>query len=66
MQQVPEEIERVMVGIQAYLSIRRRVSDVGVSVFEDIDAPDKATNEKVRSLYNLFLFCEFILACSVA
>ncbi|KAM7526901.1 hypothetical protein LguiA_016803 [Lonicera macranthoides] len=45
-EQVPEEIERVMVGIQAYLSIRRRVSNVGVSVFEDIDAPGKATNEK--------------------
>ncbi|KAI3729336.1 hypothetical protein L6452_17992 [Arctium lappa] len=27
--QIPEEIERVMVRIEAYLSIRRRVSDVG-------------------------------------
>lgn len=36
-EQIPEEVERVMVGIEAYLSIRRRVSDVGLSVFEDIN-----------------------------
>ncbi|CAH1449725.1 unnamed protein product [Lactuca virosa] len=36
-EQIPEEIERVMVGIEAYLSIRRRVSDVGLSVFENIN-----------------------------
>ncbi|GLT51049.1 hypothetical protein SLA2020_244960 [Shorea laevis] len=34
-EQVPEEIERVMAGIQAYLSIRRQVSDTGLSFFED-------------------------------
>uniref|UniRef100_A0A5B7BA70 Nuclear cap-binding protein subunit 1 n=1 Tax=Davidia involucrata TaxID=16924 RepID=A0A5B7BA70_DAVIN len=45
-EQVPEEIERVMVGIEAYLSIRRRVFDVGFSVFEDIDETEKATAEK--------------------
>ncbi|XWS52573.1 hypothetical protein CRYUN_Cryun11dG0082400 [Craigia yunnanensis] len=35
MEQVPEEIERVLVGIQAYLSIRRLTSDSGLSFFED-------------------------------
>lgn len=52
MQQVPEEIERVMVGIEAYLSIRRHVSDVGLSVFEVTANTDKAHDEKVW-----FLFC---------
>lgn len=47
MQQVPEEIERVMVGIEAYLSIRRHVSDVGLSVFEDINKIDKLHVEQV-------------------
>ena len=32
--QVPEEIERVMVGIKAYLSIRRHNSDIGLSFFD--------------------------------
>lgn len=40
-EQIPEEIERVMVGIEAYLSIRRHVSNVGLSVFEDINKIDK-------------------------
>ncbi|KAJ8770900.1 hypothetical protein K2173_022072 [Erythroxylum novogranatense] len=34
-EQVPEEIERVMVGIQAYLSFRRHSSDTGLSFFEE-------------------------------
>lgn len=45
-EQVAEEIERVMVGVEAYLSIRRRVSDAGVSVFEDIEETNNAVNEK--------------------
>ncbi|KAL8033174.1 hypothetical protein ABFS82_13G145400 [Erythranthe guttata] len=36
-EQIPEEIDRVMVGIQAYMSIRRHVSDAGCSPFEFID-----------------------------
>lgn len=36
-EQVPEEIDRVMMGIQAYMSIRRHVSDAGCSAFEYID-----------------------------
>ncbi|KAJ9139749.1 hypothetical protein P3X46_030453 [Hevea brasiliensis] len=36
-EQVPEEIERVMVGIEAYLSIRRHNSDTGLSFFEEYD-----------------------------
>nr|XP_043621052.1 nuclear cap-binding protein subunit 1 isoform X2 [Erigeron canadensis] len=45
-EQIPEEIERVMVGIEAYLSIRRHVSDVGLSVFEDMNKSDKLHVEK--------------------
>lgn len=47
MQQIPEEIERLMVGIQAYLSIRRRLSDIGLAVFEDMEKIDKLHNEQV-------------------
>jgi hypothetical protein len=47
MQQVPEEIERVMVGIQAYLSIRRHASDSGLSFFEDDDETKNGLCEKV-------------------
>ncbi|XP_044482612.1 nuclear cap-binding protein subunit 1-like isoform X2 [Mangifera indica] len=36
-EQVPEEIERVMVGLEAYLSIRRHASDTGLSFFENDD-----------------------------
>ncbi|KAK4763581.1 hypothetical protein SAY87_013019 [Trapa incisa] len=37
LEQAPEEIERVMVGIEAYLSIRKHVSDEGLSYFEADD-----------------------------
>ncbi|KAJ6964482.1 nuclear cap-binding protein subunit 1 [Populus alba x Populus x berolinensis] len=37
LQQVPEEIESVMVGIEAYLSIKRHNSDTGLSFLEDDD-----------------------------
>lgn len=47
MQQAPEEIERVMVGIQAYLSIRRHNSDTGLSFFEDDGESGKGIVEKV-------------------
>jgi nuclear cap-binding protein subunit 1 len=40
MQQVPEEIESVMVGIEAYLSIKRHNSDTGLSFFEDKSGSD--------------------------
>lgn len=39
-EQVPEEIERVLVGIEAYLSIRRHTSDSGLSFFEDDESGD--------------------------
>ncbi|GKV16579.1 hypothetical protein SLEP1_g27201 [Rubroshorea leprosula] len=45
-EQVPEEIERVMAGIQAYLSIRSHVSDTSLSFFED-DETGKDLAEKV-------------------
>lgn len=47
MQQVPEEIERVMVGIEAYLSIRRHGSDDGLSFFEDDGEIEKENGDKV-------------------
>ncbi|XP_051140947.1 nuclear cap-binding protein subunit 1 isoform X4 [Andrographis paniculata] len=40
-EQVPEEIDRVMVGIQAYMSIRKHVSDSGCSVFENVYESDQ-------------------------
>ncbi|XP_015571307.1 nuclear cap-binding protein subunit 1 isoform X2 [Ricinus communis] len=45
-EQVPEEIERVMVGTEAYLSIRRHNSDTGLSFFEDDDESGKGFTEK--------------------
>ncbi|GAV75425.1 MIF4G domain-containing protein/MIF4G_like domain-containing protein/MIF4G_like_2 domain-containing protein [Cephalotus follicularis] len=45
-EQVPEEIERVMAGVQAYLSIRRRAYDPGLSFFEDDDESVKGPGEK--------------------
>ncbi|KAF3454275.1 hypothetical protein FNV43_RR04722 [Rhamnella rubrinervis] len=45
-EQVPEEIERVMVGIEAYLSIRRHGSDTGLSFFEDDDDSEKGNSDK--------------------
>lgn len=47
MQQVPDEIERVMVGVEAYLSIRRHASDRGLSFFEDDDEAKNGLGEKV-------------------
>lgn len=47
MQQVPEEIERVMVGIEAYMSIRKHVSDDGLLFFEDEDENEEGLKEKV-------------------
>lgn len=50
-QQVPEEIDRVMVGLEAYLSIRRHATDTGLSFFEeDDDESGKGVVEKVWSL----------------
>ncbi|KAH8520193.1 hypothetical protein H0E87_001604 [Populus deltoides] len=46
MQQVPEEIESVMVGIEAYLSIKRHNSDTGLSFFEDDDESGSDVVEK--------------------
>ncbi|PIA44491.1 hypothetical protein AQUCO_01700232v1 [Aquilegia coerulea] len=45
-EQVPEEIERVMVGIEAYLSIRKHVYDTGFSVFDFDDESDKSLDVK--------------------
>lgn len=48
MQQVPEEIERVIVGIEAYLSIRRHASESGLSFFEDDGGGEQENNDKVH------------------
>ncbi|KAL8151569.1 hypothetical protein V2J09_021377 [Rumex salicifolius] len=45
-EQVPEEIDRLMVGIEAYLNIRRRVPDTGFSIFLDESDNEKAFHEK--------------------
>lgn len=34
LQQVPEDFERVMVGIQTYLGIRMHSHDAGLTIFE--------------------------------
>jgi nuclear cap-binding protein subunit 1 len=33
-QQVPDEFERILVGIQSYIGIRRHFDDIAFSVFE--------------------------------
>uniref|UniRef100_A0A1D1Y1B5 Nuclear cap-binding protein subunit 1 n=1 Tax=Anthurium amnicola TaxID=1678845 RepID=A0A1D1Y1B5_9ARAE len=43
-EQVPEEIERVMAGIQSYFSIRKRTPEIGFHVFASVE--DKVINEK--------------------
>ncbi|KAE9588846.1 putative nuclear cap-binding protein subunit 1 [Lupinus albus] len=45
-EQVPEEIERVMVGVEAYLSIRRHISDSGLSFFENDDEIERGPSDK--------------------
>ncbi|XP_050368577.1 nuclear cap-binding protein subunit 1 [Argentina anserina] len=45
-EQVPEEIERVLAGVEAYLSIRKHVSDSGLSFFEDDDDSAKVSTDK--------------------
>ncbi|RXH83915.1 hypothetical protein DVH24_013160 [Malus domestica] len=45
-EQVPEEIERVMVGVEAYLSIRKHSSDTGLSFFEDDDENAREPSDK--------------------
>ncbi|GKV52937.1 hypothetical protein SLEP1_g59486 [Rubroshorea leprosula] len=51
-EQVPEEIERVMAGIQAYLSIRSHVLDTGLSFFEgDETGKDLAEKDFLEDLW---------------
>ncbi|XP_058737621.1 nuclear cap-binding protein subunit 1 [Vicia villosa] len=45
-EQIPEDIERVMVGIEAYLSIRKHTSDTGLSFFENDDEIERDINNK--------------------
>lgn len=45
LQQVPDELERVMVGIQSYIRIRRRSQDISFKVFEADEG--KSSSEKV-------------------
>ncbi|XP_073039333.1 nuclear cap-binding protein subunit 1-like isoform X2 [Primulina eburnea] len=45
-EQVPEDIDRVLVGIQAYMSIRRHVSDTGCCTFEYADERNQGDVQK--------------------
>ncbi|CAK8542726.1 unnamed protein product [Lathyrus sativus] len=45
-EQVPEDIERVMLAIEAYLSIRKHTSDTGLSFFENDDEIERDLNNK--------------------
>uniref|UniRef100_A0A7N0THD9 ABH1 n=1 Tax=Kalanchoe fedtschenkoi TaxID=63787 RepID=A0A7N0THD9_KALFE len=45
LQQVPDDIDRIMVGVEAYLSIRTHSSDVGLSFFEDQETDDSITEK---------------------
>uniref|UniRef100_A0A7N0THA5 Nuclear cap-binding protein subunit 1 n=1 Tax=Kalanchoe fedtschenkoi TaxID=63787 RepID=A0A7N0THA5_KALFE len=44
-EQVPDDIDRIMVGVEAYLSIRTHSSDVGLSFFEDQETDDSITEK---------------------
>ncbi|KAK8543379.1 hypothetical protein V6N13_136109 [Hibiscus sabdariffa] len=50
-EQVPEEIERVLVGVQAYLSIRRHTSDSGLSFFEDDESGGDVEKDFLEDLW---------------
>lgn len=50
LQQVPEEIERVTVGIEAYLSIRRHSAETGLSFFENEDDSENSKADKVNRI----------------
>ncbi|TYJ02749.1 hypothetical protein E1A91_A13G250700v1 [Gossypium mustelinum] len=50
-EQVPEEIERVLVGIQAYLSIRRHTSDSGLSFFEEDESGGDVEKDFLEDLW---------------
>ncbi|KAL4325107.1 hypothetical protein GQ457_11G018930 [Hibiscus cannabinus] len=50
-EQVPEEIERVLVGVQAYLSIRRHTSDSGLSFFEDDESGGEVEKDFLEDLW---------------
>lgn len=56
LQQVPDEIDRVMVGIEAYFSIRRHVFDTGFAAFEDICENEGVQNEKVQRVFLSMLY----------
>ncbi|KAG1338636.1 nuclear cap-binding protein subunit 1 [Cocos nucifera] len=43
-EQVPDEFDRVMIGVQSYMSIRRRTQDIGFTVFDSDE--DKFLEEK--------------------
>ncbi|KAG2405174.1 Nuclear cap-binding protein [Vigna angularis] len=45
-EQVPEDIDRVMVGVEAYLSIRKHTSDTGLSFFENDDENGEGISDK--------------------
>ncbi|CAI0450224.1 unnamed protein product [Linum tenue] len=55
-EQVPEEMERVMVGVEAYLSIRTHNTDIGLSFFEDDDDLSAGEKDFLEDLWDRIKF----------
>ncbi|KAJ6803538.1 nuclear cap-binding protein subunit 1-like [Iris pallida] len=51
-EQVPEEFERVMVGIQSYLSIRVHSDDTGLTIFESHDESSLEKKDFLEDLWD--------------
>ncbi|CAI0546789.1 unnamed protein product [Linum tenue] len=55
-EQVPEEMERVMVGVEAYLSIRSHNADTGLSFFEEDDDLSAGEKDFLEDLWDRIKF----------
>ncbi|KAL6649921.1 hypothetical protein ACP70R_014145 [Stipagrostis hirtigluma subsp. patula] len=51
MQQVPDEFERVLVGVQSYISIRRHFDDIAFSVFETDEGHSPNKKDFIEDLW---------------
>ncbi|KAF3503849.1 hypothetical protein F2Q69_00040340 [Brassica cretica] len=56
LQQVPDEIERVLVGIPAYLSIRKHSSSSGLNIFYN----GESENSLAEKFWFVFVVCGFL------
>ncbi|KAJ3683742.1 hypothetical protein LUZ60_013969 [Juncus effusus] len=52
MEQVPDELERVMVGVESYLSIRTHCDDISFSVFETDEANSTVEKDYIEDLWD--------------